>query len=128
MKESSNPSPQVILICQDLFFTSKVTGTAAALGISIRVVPSTLEASVHAGRETDLVLVDLSSPRSTTKANLAELRSGLPSATRLVAYGSHVEVERLREARVAGCDPVLPRSELTTQLVELLQRPANAKE
>lgn len=128
MNESSSPSPQVILICQDLFFTSKVSGTAAALGISIRIVPSTADALVHAGRETDLVLVDLSSPRSTTKANLAELRSGLASATRLIAYGSHVEVERLREARAAGCDPVLPRSELTTRLVELLQSPTNSKE
>ena len=35
---------------------------------------------------------------------------------RVVAYGSHVDVETLRKAREAGCDPVLPRSKFVEEL------------
>jgi hypothetical protein len=38
----------------------------------------------------------------------------------VVAYGSHVDTERLRAARSAGCDPVLPRSKFVEELPKAL--------
>lgn len=56
---------------------------------------------------------------------LARLKSlGQVSVT---AYGSHVDVERLKAARSAGCDRVLPRSafveRLERELSEWLRHP-----
>jgi DNA-binding NarL/FixJ family response regulator len=113
-------APEIVLVCQDMIFTSKIAGTASALGRPIRVVATAVQALASVGQETRVVLIDLSSPRSTT-AELASLCAGLPSGAKVIAYGSHVEVDRLREARAAGCHLVLPRSEFTERLAELLQ-------
>ena len=110
------PAPAVILVCQDLIFTTKVSGTAAGLDIELKVVGSTEQAKEMAGDATRLIMVDLSNSASTTPAQLRELRGALPVSTRVLAYGSHVEVPRLKAAREAGCDPVLPRSEFTDRL------------
>jgi len=34
----------------------------------------------------------------------------------VVGYGSHVDADTLHAARVAGCDPVLPRSRFVEEL------------
>jgi hypothetical protein len=39
-----------------------------------------------------------------------------------VAFGSHVQTERLQAARDAGCTNVLPRSRFSASLPELLQQ------
>ena len=36
--------------------------------------------------------------------------------SRVVGYGSHVDAATLHAARVAGCDPVLPRSKFVEEL------------
>lgn len=115
----------VVLICQDLIFTSKITGTAKALGLTIQVVQSTTDALQQASDDTKLVLVDLSLPQAAGFQQLQELRQGLSLRARLIAYGSHVDVEKLRQARAAGCDPVLPRSEFTERLPDILQQAAS---
>ena len=61
------------------------------------------------------VIVDLSNPGLV----LSELMAGLGALSpvpRAVAYGSHVDVETLKAAREAGCDPVLPRSKFVEEL------------
>jgi DNA-binding NarL/FixJ family response regulator len=72
------------------------------------------------------VLVDLHNPGLA----IAELVSGLKAASpalRIIGYGSHVDAATLRQAREAGCDRVLPRSqfvvELPNALVEWLSPP-----
>ena len=45
----------------------------------------------------------------------------LPSITsRTIGFGSHVDTDVLAAAREAGCDEVLPRSQLFRRLPELL--------
>jgi DNA-binding NarL/FixJ family response regulator len=66
------------------------------------------------------VMVDLLAPRTGVE-ELRRIRTLFESPVRLIAFGSHVDVERLREARSAGFDEVLPRSEFTRRLVSLLQ-------
>lgn len=109
------------LLTRDLMFTSKVTGTAAALGLRIAVIGdlSDLERRVLQDRPR-AVFVDL---------NWAELdpRDVLSRLTQqprpvVIAFGSHVDVDRLELARQAGCDDVLPRSRFSATLPELLQQ------
>ncbi|MGQ0633940.1 MAG: response regulator [Planctomycetaceae bacterium] len=119
MIDHSTP-PSGLLISRDLFFTSKVTGTAAALGFRVETAPD-VAAAQRRLQQAPVVCVfcDLADPA----LNVAELVSALRSAPRpkVVAFGSHVATERLQSARDAGCDEVMPRSRFSAQLPELLK-------
>ncbi len=106
--------PRGLLLCDDLIFTSRVTGTARALGLEVRAardVPGLLELARQ--ERPACVIVDLHNPGLDLAALLKELGEPLP---RVVAYGSHVEAVTLHAARLAGCDPVLPRSRFVEEL------------
>ena len=109
-------SQTALLLCRDLIFTSKITGTGRALGWTVKVAPSGRQALSAVDAETALALVDLSAPADPSNEELRALKEKLPANAKLVAFGSHVDVERLRGAREAGCDSVLPRSAFVEQL------------
>lgn len=117
-KPQSKPG---LLISRDLFFTSKVTGTAQQLGLVVDVVP---DCAAAIPRVTDgtvgCVFVDLGHP----VAGLAELIAAAPVAKRpaVLAFGSHVATAVLEAAKEAGCDEVLPRSRFSAELPDLLKR------
>ena len=48
--------------------------------------------------------------------------AGAAEAVPTVAYGSHVDKDRLDAARAAGCDEVLPRSRFSSELPAWLRR------
>jgi hypothetical protein len=110
-----------LLICGDLIFQSKILGTAKALGLEFAAASTVAAAErlIHPGVR--LAIVDLSSPASTSGDDLSRLRAALPASARLLAFGSHVDVDRLRLARASGCDPVLARSEFSAKLAEILR-------
>jgi CheY-like chemotaxis protein len=118
-----------LLLCEDLLFISRVTGTAQALGLTIHAV-RTPEALIERAEQTQpaCVLLDLHHPGLDVAAVLARLQTRCSPPPRVVGYGSHVDVETLRAARQAGCDPVWPRSkfvaELPTVLPEWLAEPS----
>lgn len=106
-----------LLLSDDLLFTSRITGTASALGLVLKVGrdPASLLRLARDHRPRG-VLLDLAHPGLDLPAVLAELRDACGEGLRCVAYGSHVDVEGLRAARAAGCDPVLPRSAFVEKL------------
>ena len=109
-----------LLITRDLFFASKVTGTAAALGLH---VVSEADPRRAAQRIADVqpvcVILDLATPG----LSAAELMAALPTPRpRVIAFGSHVDTIRLDEARAAGCDEVMPRSRFSARLAEILKQ------
>lgn len=104
----------------DLIFRSKITSTAAALGVIAQVVASTdaLQAALQTAAPR-LLIVDLDASGDPIAAiGLARRASDPP---RIVAYGSHVDTQRLAAAQVAGADEVLPRSAFTQRLPSLLE-------
>jgi DNA-binding response OmpR family regulator len=106
----------VLVLCDDLLFTSKVTATARALGLSAAVA-RTPEAAVTkaVAAPPATVIVDLHLPGLDLPALLAGLRAaGRPP--QVVGFGSHVDVETLKAARSAGCDAVMPRSQFAKEL------------
>jgi DNA-binding NarL/FixJ family response regulator len=109
--------PQGLLLCDDLIFTSKVTGTAKALGLAVRSA-RTPEALLELARRSPptCVIVDLQAPDLDLPALLARLAEVCPAMPRVVGYGSHVEAATLHAARVAGCDPAWPRSKFIEEL------------
>jgi CheY-like chemotaxis protein len=112
-----------LLLCDDLIFASRVTGTASALGLEMKTA-RTAEALVeHARREhPSAVIIDLGVPGLELGELLGRLRQACPAMPRVVAYGSHVETATLRAARAAGCDPVLPRSKFVEELARELPK------
>jgi CheY-like chemotaxis protein len=110
-----------LLISRDLIFTSKVTGTAGALGWTVEVSPDYASAATRAASANyRCVFVDLAQPT----AGLEEFIAALPSDRRpaVIAFGSHVATAQLQTARDAGCDDVLPRSRFSSELPELLRK------
>jgi CheY-like chemotaxis protein len=106
-----------LVLSDDMIFTSRITGTARALGLAIRSANSldALRERVHE-QSPSCLIVDLHHPGLDVPELLAFLRESCPTMPRVVAYGSHVDAPRLKAAREAGCDLVLPRSAFVEQL------------
>ena len=118
---TAEPTKFGILISRDLFFGSKVTGTASQLGLRVELV-GTIERAVEraAADGCALILVDL----EMQQLSVHDLVDALDSAARppVVAFGAHVHAALLDEARSAGCDDVMPRSKFSATLPDLLRR------
>jgi CheY-like chemotaxis protein len=118
----SEMTRNIIAVVDDLFFASKIRGTAEALGVTVRFARS-VEATIETARmdRPALVICDLHSqkvdPLEVAKQLKAEekLRS-IP----LLGFFSHVQTELQRRAEAAGFDRVLPRSAFTKNLGGIL--------
>jgi DNA-binding NarL/FixJ family response regulator len=116
-----------LLLCDDLIFASKVTATAAAHGLTVRVckTPTALLAAAAEVLPAGVIL-DLNAPGMDFNAVVTGLtRDGI--RPRLTGFGSHVDTATLQAAKTAGCDNVMPRSrfvkELEEKLPEWLEQP-----
>lgn len=106
-----------LLISRDVFFASKVTGTAQALGLTMRcLAPEQLADSLH-GPDVGVVILDLDCP-GVTPAEVAAAASG--QTIRLIAFGPHVHEAKLAAAKEAGFHEVLPRSKFSANLPQIL--------
>src|SRR5215211_5823622 len=114
--------PAGLLLSRDLFFTSKVTGTARELGHRVLVVGNAALASAMIEQwHPKVVFVDLAAGDLVSPAALLAFRALAPG-TPFVAFGSHVDTASLAAAGAAGCDPVLPRSKFSAELPGLIHR------
>jgi CheY-like chemotaxis protein len=114
-------APTAVLLSRDLFFTSKITGTAAALGYRVDTsadMQDAIERLTALG--SSCLFVDLAMP----DLQIGTLVDSLPAKKKpvIVAFGAHVDAARLEEARTAGCDEVLPRSRFSSTLPDILKR------
>lgn len=111
--------PFGLLLTHDLMFTSKVTGTGAALGIAIETASTCEQLHLRVSEPSiRVVFLDLNCP----EAEPVRVMSGLSfeGRPRVIAFGSHVDEAGLASARTAGCDDVMPRSKFSMTLPELL--------
>ncbi len=112
-----------ILLSRDLIFTSKITGTARAMGQRVLVAGTPSQAlAMIAQWQPRVVFVDLSGGDLAAPEALLAYQQQAQPTTAFVAFGSHVDTQALESARAAGCDPVLPRSKFTAELPELITR------
>lgn len=115
--------PAGLLLSRDLIFTSKITGTARELGHRVMVAGNTaLAQKMIEEWKPRVVFVDLSAGDLVAIPALIAYRSIAGEGTPFIAFGSHVDTAALAGARSAGCDPVLPRSQFTVQLPDLIRR------
>jgi CheY-like chemotaxis protein len=113
---------RVLAAVDDIFFLSKIRGTAESLGVefdSARTVASAIERA-RATRP-DLIIADLHSERCDPFALARDLRA--EPALRdvpLVGFFSHVQTELRERAIAVGFDHVFARSLFTAKLPEII--------
>ncbi len=117
----SETHPAILLYSHDLMWISRCSATAQALGIRFHCVRNA-ELLLQLGNEMkpQVVLFDLDTADPGTLIPL--YRSNQDTPTRFVAFGSHVASAVLESARQAGCDPVLPRSQMANMMAPLFQQ------
>jgi CheY-like chemotaxis protein len=109
-----------LLLCDDLTWLSRISSTAQVLGYKVKSMRTLAKLVALAEQEAPAcVILDLDA----AGANPAEVASrmeeiGCPA--RRVAFGAHVDVASLEEARAAGFDPVLTRGQMAAHLHRLL--------
>ena len=113
---------KVIAAVDDLFFASKIRGTAEQLGVSVDF-PRGPEALIESARhdKPSLIICDLHSSR----IDPLELARALKADEQLrsiplLGFFSHVQSELQRQALDAGFDVVIPRSAFTRDLKDIL--------
>src|ERR1051325_3107314 len=113
---------RVIAAVSDLFFASKIRGTAQALNVTVDFARS--EDALFDSAKTDvasLVILDWQSSTPDPFAVAARLKADEQlREVPVVAFFSHVETELQRRAKEAGIEHVLPRSAFTKRLPEIL--------
>lgn len=111
-------------LASDLIWASKIKSTADALGLPCRPVRNLdmLEARLTEGGVKALIL-DLEAPEMAmemlARVRAAEAPGGL-ERVRVLAFGPHVEVARLQQARDAGADEIMTRGAFDANLEEVL--------
>ncbi|MHC4876116.1 MAG: hypothetical protein ACYTGL_06425 [Planctomycetota bacterium] len=112
-------SPEVVVLCSDLFFSSSIEGTASQHDVPCRVVGSVDQLTeVLASGAVRRVIVDLEFP-SLNPVSIVDLLPESPGPV-TVGFGPHVKVDQLKAAREAGFDHVMPRSQFSEQLAAIL--------
>ena len=106
--------PTVVAIVRDLIFSSKISGTAKAIGASVRILRDPSQLGDDPAK---LLLVDLSLPGVIDA--VSQWRQTHPTPT--VGFVSHVDTATIAAAREAGIT-VLARSGFVEALPQLLQQ------
>lgn len=114
----SSPAKTILLMTQDLFFSSQITGIGPRIGAEIRVNGNPESVRQLCEQESiTCVVIDLGLPG----LNLPEWVAGFAgSPPPLVAYDAHIRTDRLEQARAAGCVEILTRGQVASQLPRVL--------
>jgi hypothetical protein len=105
-------TPPTLLLCRDLMFVSKVTASARAQGLPLRVIRDSSKLP-HEGVK---LLVDLNLEGAIEAASAWKVATG----GRAIGFVSHVDTQAIEKARAAGLDEVFPRGRFTATLEQIL--------
>jgi hypothetical protein len=114
----------ILYFAADLLWATRIRSTAEGLGIAVRPVRdiAMLQARL-ADSPVHGVVVDLDG--SAAIDLIAHMRkpadAGKLRTFRIVAWGPHVEVEKLRAAKAAGADAVMARGAFSRSLPRILR-------
>jgi len=113
----------ILAAVDDMFFASKIRGTAEQLGLQVNFVKS-VEAAIERAREETprLIIADLHNAKLDPFALAVELKADEHlSRITLIGFFSHVQTELQKRAEASGFDRVMPRSAFSKRLIEILQ-------
>jgi hypothetical protein len=107
----------IVACVEDLFFRSKIEATARHLNVPVRFVDAKELPRASSGAAA--ILLELSSNGQAVPV-IQELRSKGASDVPVIGFLSHVDKELARQAESAGVTRVMPRSEFSEGLPDLM--------
>ncbi len=112
-----------LLISSDLMIASHATGAAQRAGCELHIVAN-LDAALQAVADHDasLVVLDLGTPGNDPSNVVPKLRADASKQIAVVAFGPHVQKQRLDGAREAGCEMVISRGQFHSQAEAIFRR------
>lgn len=112
----------ILLLSSDLMFQSRISGAARAASKTCIVDRSAAKLVERATTpdEVELVLIDLTLETVDLGADIPMLHQSFVNC-KVVAYGPHVDVQRLELAKEAGADVVLTRGQMDRDLIAIIQ-------
>ena len=114
---------RVLFYTRDLMFISQVSGEVRERGGTYITVSSGQELLDHAmNQQTDLVVLDLSVPKSNPAQVVTSLRQLTKAPRSIVGFAPHVHEQKLKAAKEAGCDVVLSKGQFHRELTTLLDQ------
>ena len=99
--------PVCLILSDDLLDSSRIAGHAKAAGLEVVTCRDSATLLKALNRKPTLALIDLHNLGLEIETVVPVLHA---AGVRAIGFGSHVDVGRLKAARAAGCDEVLPRS------------------
>jgi len=110
-------SPDVLILCQDLLFSSQLHGAVQRAGRQGRTCLSLSGCLKQlAENSVAVVIIDLETP----DLDLPVLRDAIGPKCRLIGYAPHVREDLLQSAQAAGCDVVLTRGQAARNMEQFL--------
>ncbi|HXG68940.1 MAG TPA: response regulator, partial [Blastocatellia bacterium] len=102
---------KVGVVVDDMFFAAKIRGAIESAGRVIERVKSREQLEQLAADAPALMIVDLNSDRL-NPLDVIEFCKAQPALrdVPIIGFLSHVQVDLKRQAEMAGCDYVIPRS------------------
>lgn len=111
-----------VLLSDDLIDASRIVGATRAAGLDVKTARTVEQLLQLVGdQKPTCVVVDLHHPGLDVADLVRRSREPEGVAFRVVAYGSHVDAARLKAARTAGCQLVLPRSAFFERLPQEIE-------
>lgn len=104
----------------DLFFATRIAGTAAHLGVMLEMPAPEAALEIIRRAPPDLVILDLHAPGEPLALARALRADPATGTVPLIGFYSHVDGALREAALAAGLDQVLPRSAFTVRLPALL--------
>ncbi len=115
----------IVYACADLMFATKIASTCDALGVTARPARSAAMLTarldrVDDGKANDAVWAVFVELTRDDALELIALAAGHTERPRIVAFGPHVDTDRLQAARERGANEVLPRGAFAAALPGLI--------
>jgi hypothetical protein len=109
----SDTPPSILVLCSDLFFTSKINAEARAAGSVIEIIRNPAKLTTQPGRR---LIVDLNLAGAIAAAGNWRTATG----GEVVGFVGHTDEEAIAQARAAGLDQIMARSRFVQVLPKLL--------
>jgi len=109
---------RVVAYMDDLFFQMKLAETAKHLNIEVKVASNPAALMQLMDPLPKFVIVDLNARNSPLQA-VEQLRGLQPTLT-IIGFLSHIQTDLAAQAKAAGFQQVMPRSQFTAQLPQIL--------
>lgn len=99
--------PLCLILSDDLLDSSRIAGHARAAGLEAVTCRDSTVLLTNLVRGPKIALLDLHNASLDVAVVVPKLHA---ASLRVIGFGSHVDVARLKAARAGGVDEVLPRS------------------